>query len=422
MSSLSVWREYRGSLELVGSISSSSGSIEFAYDPSYEGQPISVALPVRRAPYSEAATARFFGALIPEGTARLEFARILHAERGEYAPFLERLNDESIGAILFSTGEGDPHRTATYEPVEPRFFETFARRPLETAVAVMGKTRLSLSGAMAKVGLYCDAASGRWFYPMGSAPSTHIVKAADGARFPRETVNEALCLGVARRCGLPTAHCSLIDCGEDEPLLAVKRFDRIIENGASDIDGLLVPRRLHQEDFCQAASVALKYEPTDGRYLSLLADTAHRHCANAFGEKSLLLEYTFFHYLVGNCDNHLKNYSLLYDAEWRTQEVAPLYDVASTVLYPEIYLEMGVSFGGDRRIDHVTRDAVERAAASCGVPLRLAMDSFDELARMIPGALEEEADALVRQGFPEARKVSAAIIEGVIQRASVNAR
>ncbi len=42
MSSLSVWREYHGNLELVGSIASPSGSIEFAYDPSYEGQPISV--------------------------------------------------------------------------------------------------------------------------------------------------------------------------------------------------------------------------------------------------------------------------------------------------------------------------------------------------------------------------------------------
>ncbi|WP_370458019.1 hypothetical protein [Adlercreutzia sp. ZJ176] len=38
---------------------------------------------MRRAPYSEAETARFFEALIPEGTARLEFARMLHAEKGE---------------------------------------------------------------------------------------------------------------------------------------------------------------------------------------------------------------------------------------------------------------------------------------------------------------------------------------------------
>lgn len=418
MSSLSVWREYHGDFELVGSIGSPSGAIEFIYDSSYEGQPISAALPVQRAPYSESETARFFGALIPEGTARMEFAQMLHVEKEEFAPFLERLNDESIGALLFATGESAPCRTVAYEPVESGFLETFAKRPLETAVAVMGKTRLSLSGAMAKVGLYRDAATGRWFYPMGSASSTHIVKAADGVRFPRETINEALCLGAARRCGLPAASCSLIDCGGDEPLLAVERFDRVIVDDAPDIGGLSMPYRLHQEDFCQAASVSLKYEPTDGRYLSLLANTAHHHCANAFGEKSLLLEYTFFHYLIGNCDNHLKNYSLLYDAEWRTREVAPLYDVVSTVLYPEIYLEMGVSFGGDRRIDHVTRDAIEKAAASCGIPSRFAMSSFDDLARTIPGALEEEADALARQGFPAAREVFSSIIEGVDRRAS----
>lgn len=57
-------------------------------------------------------------------------------------------------------------------------------------------------------------------------------------------------------------------------------------------------------------------------------------------EASLILEYVLFDYLVGNCDNHLKNYALLYNPAWRTREVAPLYDVMSTVAYPSIYKEM----------------------------------------------------------------------------------
>lgn len=419
MNELTVWREYKGDVEQVGSLAATPEGVQFSYADAYAGQPISASLPVQPEPFSEQRTASFFKALIPEGTARAEFARMFHASKEEFTPFLEQLRDESIGALLFSGNGEAPCSSPSYRDVEQSFFEELASRPLETAVATMGKTRLSLSGAMAKVGLYRNHRTGSWHYPLGGAPSTHIIKAADGKRFPFETVNEALCLGAARRCDFPTAACELLDVGANEPLLVVERFDRTVEDDAPLIDGLPLPQRLHQEDFCQAQSLSLKYEPTDGRYLSLLARCAHEHCANAFGEKSLLMKYTFFHYLVGNCDNHLKNYALLYSPDWRTQEVAPLYDVVNTVLYPDIYLEMGVSFGGDRRIDHVTRQAIEDAVVRCGLPARLASGALEDLARQIEGALEEEADALARQGFPQAREVFDGIIGGVRERASI---
>ena len=419
MSELAVWREYRGAVERVGSILSVDGRIRFRYDESYEGQPVSASLPLQDEPFSERRTSNFFSALIPEGTARAEFAAMLHAGRDEFAPYLERLNDEPIGALLFSSGEEPPYRNASYEEVEPSFFEELACRPLETAVRTMGMTRLSLSGAMAKVGLFRDAESGRWCYPMGGAPSSHILKAADGKRFPLETVNEALCLGAARRCGLPAASCQLLDCDAGEPLLSIRRFDRVVAGSESRlISGMAAPSRLHQEDFCQAESLALKYEPTDGDYLGLICRSASNHCANAFGERALLAQYTLFHYLVGNCDNHLKNYSLLYDRDWTVREIAPLYDVASTVLYPELYLEMGVSFGGDRRIDHVTKASIDAAARASGLPARMVRSFLNELAHNLPGALEEEADALTHQGFPGARNLLGRIAEGVGSRAS----
>ena len=343
---------------------------------------------------------------------------MLHAGRDEFAPFLERLNDESVGALLFSAGDEPPYRAAAYEEAGSSFLEELAYRPLETAVRTMGATRLSLSGAMAKVGLFRDAGSGRWYFPLGGAPSTHILKAADGKRFPLETVNEALCPGAARRCGLPAASCELVDCGAGEPLLAVRRFDRVDGPGARLISGMAAPLRLHQEDFCQVESLALKYEPTDGDYLGLICRSASSHCANAFGERALLAQYTLFHYLVGNCDNHLKNYSLLYDRDWGVREVAPLYDVVSTVLYPDLYLEMGVSFGGDRRIDHATQASIDAAAKASGLPPRMVRSFLDELAQALPGALEEEADALTRQGFPAARKLLGQIAKGVGSRAA----
>lgn len=416
MSRVFVWREYEGSLERVGSLANIDGDIRFSYDDSYEGQAISFSLPLAKEPASTRATACFFSALIPEGTARKEFARMLHASESEFSPFLERLNDESIGALLFSDTDEEPCRDAAYEAVESGFFDEMAVKPFETAIATMGKTRLSLSGAMAKVGLYKSEENGAWFYPLNGAASTHIVKAANSEQFPLETINEALCLGVAGRVGLPAAECSLLPVNAGEPLLAVRRYDRGFSNASREVSGMASPCRLHQEDFSQAAGVALKYEPTDGNYLSLIASVAGAACANGFGEANLVFEYTLFDYLMGNCDNHLKNYALLYDASWSTREVAPIYDVVSTVEYPSVYLEMGISFGGNRRIDQVSRFAIEQSAKMCGLPPKMASNALVELHDALAAAVASEADCIRQQGFLQVDPLAKAMLVGIDQR------
>lgn len=416
---VAVWREFHGNVEPVGVLASHGDEVRFSYDSEYRGSPISVSLPVQDDPFPAHETATFFSALLPEGAARREFARMFRIEQGDFVAYLEHLNDESIGALLFSIGEREPYTDPHYEPIEGRFFEDLGTRSLDTAVVASQRTRLSLSGAMAKVGLYRDEESGAWFYPFGGAPSTHIVKAADTARFPLETLNEALCLEVARLCDFPVSECELIPIGAGEPLLAVRRFDRVFDDTARVIDGHRIPWRLHQEDLSQASATSLKYEPTDGNYLSLVTSTVRRACANSFGEANLVLEHTMFDYLMGNCDNHLKNYSLLYDAEWRTCEAAPLYDVVSTVAYPEIYKEMGVSFGGSRRIDEVTPALVEESLRRCGVPKRMALSNFQDLARRLPRAVEEGADKLARDGFPQVHTLIKPLLDGIEERSRV---
>lgn len=416
MSRIFVWREYESSLERVGSLANIDGEIRFSYDSSYKGQAISFSLPFAEEPASAQATTCFFSALIPEGIAHKEFARMLHASEGEFSPFLERLNDESIGALLFSATDEEPCRDAAYEAVERGFFDDMAAKPFETAIATMGKTRLSLSGAMAKVGLYKNEENGAWFYPLNGAASTHIIKAADSARFPSETINEALCLGVAGRIGLPAAECSLLPVNAGEPLLAVRRYDRVFSKASRTVSAMISPCRLHQEDFSQAASIALKYEPTDGNYLPAITSVAGAACANSFGETNLVFEYTLFDYLMGNCDNHLKNYALLYDVSWSTREVAPIYDVVSTVQYPSIYLEMGVSFGGNRRIDQVGRSAIEQSAKMCGLSPKLALKTLTELRDTLAAAISSETDSIAHQGFSQVEPLAKAMIAGINQR------
>lgn len=416
MNSIIVWRERLGLLERVGKILLVDGKIRFSYDESYAGEAISAQLPLSPDPFSERATACFFSALTPEGNNLSGLAKAFHSEKSEFTTFLEHLNNESIGALLFTVDENEPCSSARYKEVEDNFFEEFAAKPFETAISTMGKTRLSLSGAMAKVGLYHDDASDNWFYPFNGAASTHIVKAAHGKRFPLETINEALCLGAAKRCDFPTAECKLVPTRESEPLLAVRRFDRIFADKPRVASGLPIPRRLHQEDFCQATGNTLKYEPTDGDYLGLITRTAQSACTNSFGESNLIMEYTLFDYLIGNCDNHLKNYALLYSPEWDIREIAPLYDTVSTVLYPNLYLEMGVSFGESRRIDQVTRQLMEHALEKCGFPQKIVLRNLQELADQLPQAIGDEAESLIDQGFPSAQEVAHEVLEGVKKR------
>lgn len=83
-----------------------------------------------------------------------------------------------------------------------------------------------------------------------------------------------------------------------------------------------------------------------------------RASTNQMEDRFLVGYNQLFDYAVGNCDNHLKNWSLVWDESWKQVRLAPLYDVLCTTVYPSLVREMGVSFGGSRKIDEVTRGSV----------------------------------------------------------------
>jgi serine/threonine-protein kinase HipA len=61
-----------------------------------------------------------------------------------------------------------------------------------------------------------------------------------------------------------------------------------------------------------------------------------------------------FNLLIGNGDAHLKNWSLIY-RDGRTAELSPAYDLVSTAPYMTGEVEdLGLKFGGSRRLDHPT--------------------------------------------------------------------
>lgn len=176
--------------------------------------------------------------------------------------------------------------------------------------------------------------------------------------------------------------------------------------------------RLHQEDLCQVGGTKLKYEPSGGNFLSFVVSHVSSACESAFGEAMLVLYYVFFDYLMGNCDNHLKNISLLYTADWRTREVAPLYDVIDTTVYEGLKDTMGISLSPSRSIFGVTREDVEASVRGTGMPVGLAMREFDSLAEEVLANFGPACERVANRGFPEVERLAAAMHHGIEQRAS----
>ena len=123
-----------------------------------------------------------------------------------------------------------------------------------------------------------------------------------------------------------------------------------------------------------------------------------------------------FDWAIGNADNHLKNHSFLWAADWSAKEVAPLYDITATTVYPQIDKEMGVSFGGSRRIDRVELDDVLAIAKSCGVSKAFAESEVEKLMQRFIPALHKSIDCICNQGFPAAEALGQFIEQGFKER------
>lgn len=410
---LSVFMERDGTYRKVGAIRYAGQALSFSYAPDYLARPdateISLSLPLD----AEAAEqpASFFEGLLPEGAMRAALATAVHVQPDDYYRMLERVNRESIGALVLAPSEEIPEPTLSYRPMEFSQIESFAANPRGVALRTGMATRLSLSGAQGKLGLFHigkDMRSG-WATPEGCAPTTHILKAADST-FENQMLNESICLRAASSCGLDVAEFELIATGHG-PVLSVRRFDRPLDTEGN-------ARRMHQEDFCQAAGLfsAMKYEPSDGHFASLAAHLIQLASTNPFGDRLAFFERLLFDYLVGNCDNHLKNYSFLWNQTWTGRSLSPAYDVSCTTIYPALAREMGIALSPSRRIDDVTIDDIADTAASACVPSNWAVETLHGMASAAPDAVIEAGTYFEDAGFAEAGKVARTIAEDMLPR------
>ena len=174
------------------------------------------------------------------------------------------------------------------------------------------------------------------------------------------------------------------------------------------MDGRLVVSRRHQEDMAQALGVngGSKYAELDGGSIHVMAELLKRHGARPASDVAGLAQTACLNYLVGNCDAHLKNFSILHEGRDRDGgalvSLAPAYDVVSTTYFPNHPRRLAMRLGDARTIDEVTPDSLHALAADLGI-----RDSaLRRLARPLVSALRRLARPLVEGMVDGVRRAS----------------
>jgi serine/threonine-protein kinase HipA len=342
---------------------------------------LSVALPVRSAPYRHDAVERWIEGLLPEGETRTVLERRFSVRRGDSFGLLCALGRDCAGAVAFLDPQDAP---ADHPAPTPQSDEAVAEAIADLPAHPLGadeEVRVSLGGLQAK--LLLTRAGDGWARPTGGSPSTHLLK-PDPPGMAGLVAGEALALETVRLAGLDAARAELLAFG-GRPVLVVERYDRRL------VDGVI--RRVHQEDGCQA----LGLDPFRDKYQTseqppsyrALAGVLTDHAVEPLAEWRRLGELMTATVALGNSDGHARNHSYL--IEDGAVRLAPAYDVAPTVEFSS-GRRVGLWIDGQAMLFAITRGHLAREMRSWGVPAAAAGAVVDTTLERLATALPKAAD------------------------------
>ena len=357
----------------------------FVYDDGWRTSPlrfpVSLSMPLSAEAWGPDVLLPWLMNLLPEGAPMRALTRVLGAAAEDVFALITASGGDLAGALsirapVVPAGVKPIRDTATLE----RILNELPAKPFlvgEDGVA------MSLAGAQEKLPVILD--DGVFGIPINGAASTHILK-PDSAVLPGSVQNEALCMCLARRCGLNVAEITTGIAG-DRSYLLVTRYDRVRRDGAV--------HRIHQEDFCQALGrpPGAKYEHNQtgitGPSLAEMFDLIREHMTAR--DINRFLDAVIFNIAVGNVDSHAKNYSILLQPG--SIELAPLYDLMSGLAWANITENHSQSVGGQRRGRYIFerhwRRLAEAAGLSAPAVLRGVAALCDRIAAELAGARED---------------------------------
>lgn len=380
----------------------------FQYTPEWcanpKAFPLSPLMPLGDATICGEVPLFFFANLLPEGNVLDAILKLRRLPRGKVYSLLEAFGEDAAGAFSIVPDGELPKRASSYVPYSLERLHADLTRIGERLPLLVQHSglRLSLAGAQNKIPVYYRNHELR--LPQGGASSTHIIKPPIQPEqyFPDSVQNEAMCLQLARTCGLNTAVVDLLYL--PEPVLLVERYDRLY------LDDQIA--RIHQLDFCQMAGVLpdQKYEKDGGPGLKQIFQLIDQWSSVPAKNRLQALDWVLFNYLIGNADAHAKNISMLVHDRYQF-ELAPTYDIVCTAIYPELKTQMAMNIGGEGNPKKLQAKHWQRLAQDLGVNPVLLTKRAKQLAQRMDMSIPIAARQLNLTEHPIVSKIYAVLQE-----------
>jgi len=361
-------------------------SYEEAWRASPQGYSLSVSMPLADVNYPQKSVRPYLWNLLPENPYVLQrWAQQYHVSAGNPFKLLGHVGADVPGAAQFISPErlaeiqAEQHPTIEWISVDQLRERLRQLRDDISAVRRPGDIgKMSLPGAQAKTAFYRDPHTGRWGVPGGRTPTTHIIKPRIPG-FDGLVENEHLCQDIAARLGMPAARSSVIML--DQPYIVVERYDRL-----PPAPGTEFPRRIHQEDVCQALVLipTREYQEDGGPGISQITTLIRRLSADPHADVERFLKANMFNWLIGGTHAHAKNYSFLIDAG-DAMRLAPLYDLSSQLPYPDLITQrVSMKIGDHYDMARVSLTDWQNLARSCAFNEEQVISMLTQMARALP--------------------------------------
>jgi serine/threonine-protein kinase HipA len=94
---------------------------------------------------------------------------------------------------------------------------------------------------------------------------------------------------------------------------------------------------------------------------------------------------TIFNYIIGNHDAHGKNFSILYNKDFK---LAPFYDLVSTQVYP-LDNKFAMAIGQTFRLDRIKEHSFEKFSRDMNIRPKLLMSLTNEVCETVENELDD---------------------------------